>query len=62
MPAYGGNLIIDAEDYENFIKRDPKSKKFIKRFMMGNEFINGIKRYYLWLVNASPQEIQICRS
>ena len=62
MPAYGGNLIIDAEDYENFIKRDPKSKKFIKRFMMGNEFINWIKRYYLLLVNASPQEIQICRS
>ena len=26
--------------------------------MMGNEFINGIKRYCLWLVDATPDEIK----
>ncbi|MBQ3763393.1 MAG: hypothetical protein II869_00265, partial [Synergistaceae bacterium] len=32
--------------------------KYIKRFMMGNEFINNIPRYCLWLVDATPQEIK----
>ena len=56
--ADGGNLIIEAEDYAEFIRRDPKAKKFIKRYMMGDEFINGKVRYCLWLVGVSPQEIQ----
>jgi len=31
-PADGGHLIIDSqEEYEDFIKREPKAKKFIKR-------------------------------
>ena len=57
MPADGGNLIIEAEEYDEFIKREPRAKKFIKRYMMGYEFINGITRYCLWLVNATPQDI-----
>ena len=57
MPADGGNLIIKAEDYDEFIKREPRAKKFIKRYMMGDEFINNILRYCLWLVDATPQDI-----
>ncbi len=57
QPTDGGNLIIEEEDYEEFIKREPKAGKFIKRFMMGYEFINNKKRYCLWLVDASPKEL-----
>ena len=57
-PADGGHLIIDSQkEYEDFIKREPKAKKFIKRFVMGNEFINNIPRYCLWLVDATPEEL-----
>ena len=56
--ADGGNLIIEAKDYDEFIKREPKAKKFIKRYMMGDEFINGKMRYCLWLVDATPQELK----
>ncbi|MBQ9595949.1 MAG: class I SAM-dependent DNA methyltransferase, partial [Synergistaceae bacterium] len=56
--ADGGNLIIEACDYEEFIRRDPKSKKYIKRYMMGNEFINNITRYCLWLIGVSPGELR----
>ncbi|MBQ9389781.1 MAG: SAM-dependent DNA methyltransferase, partial [Synergistaceae bacterium] len=55
--ADGGHLIIEGEDYKGFIRQEPKAKKYIKRYMMGNEFINNIKRYCLWLVEATPQEI-----
>ena len=57
MPADKGNLIINAEDYADFIKHEPRAAKYIKRFMMGDEFINNIPRYCLWLVGVSPQEI-----
>ena len=58
MPADGGNLLLTTEEKDKLLKREPKAKKFIKRFMMGNEFINNIPRYCLWLVNATPQEIK----
>ena len=58
MPADKGNLIINAEDYADFIKREPRAARYIKRYMMGREFINNIPRYCLWLVGASPQDIR----
>lgn len=57
-PADGGNLILSAEEYEHLIKKEPSAEKFVKRFMMGNEFINSIPRYCLWLVGISPSELK----
>ncbi|MBR0251168.1 MAG: class I SAM-dependent DNA methyltransferase [Synergistaceae bacterium] len=56
--ADGGNLIIEGEDYADFIKREPKAEKYIKRYMMGYEFIRNINRFCLWLVDVSPEEIR----
>ena len=56
MPADGGHLIIEAEDYEEFIRRQPGAKKFIKRYVMGDDFINNVTRYCLWLVDSTAQE------
>jgi len=56
-PVDGGNLIIEASDYEDFISKEPSSIKFIRQFMMGNEFLNNKKRYCLWLVDARPDEL-----
>ena len=53
-----GNLIIEAEDLDAFIERDPRSKKFIRRYMMTKEFIQNIPRYCLWLVDATPTEMR----
>jgi hypothetical protein len=50
----GGNLIIEEKDYDDFISKEPKAIPFIKRYMMGYEFINAKKRYCLWLVNCTP--------
>lgn len=57
-PADGGHLLISADDYESFIKKEPKAKKFIKKFVGAAEFINNKKRWCLWLVDASPAEIR----
>ena len=57
-PADGGHLIIEADDYNDFVKREPKAKKYIKKLVGSVEFINNKKRYCLWLVGVSPAEIK----
>lgn len=57
-PADGGHLIIEDDDYEDFIKKDPASAKYIRRLSGATEFINNKKRWCLWLVGVSPTEIR----
>ncbi|MBR6783050.1 MAG: class I SAM-dependent DNA methyltransferase [Clostridia bacterium] len=54
----GGNLIIEEKDYDEFIRKEPKALPYIRRYMMGYEFINNKKRWCLWLVNCSPVELR----
>lgn len=57
-PADGGNLIIEACDYDDFIKKEPNAYKYIKQLIGSAEFINNKKRYCLWLVGISPSELK----
>lgn len=59
-PADGGNLIIENKEYEDFIKADPRSIKFIKPLLGAEEYLHNKKRYCLWLEGASPAEIKEC--
>lgn len=54
----GGNLIIENEDYEEFIKKEPKAKPYIKKLVGAVEFINNKKRWCLWLVGVGPSELR----
>ena len=57
-PADGGALIIEAADYDAFVTKEPNAKKYIKRLIGAQEFINNKKRYCLWLVGVSPAELR----
>lgn len=57
-PADGGHLIIEDEDYIDFISKEPGAKKYIKKLVGSVEFINNKKRWCLWLVGVSPAEIK----
>ena len=57
-PADGGHLIIEDEDYDEFIKKEPSAIPFIKRLYGAVEFINNKKRWCLWLVGVSPAIIR----
>lgn len=57
-PADGGNLIIEAEDYNEFIRKEPNSVKYIKKLTGATEYINNKDRYCLWLVGVSPAELR----
>ena len=60
IPVDGGNFIIEAKDYENFIKNEPSAIKYIKPLVGADEFLNNSKRYCLWLLNVSPTDIKNC--
>lgn len=56
-PADGGHLIIEVDEYDDFIKREPKAIPFIKKLTGAAEFINNKDRYCLWLVNITPAQL-----
>ena len=57
-PADGGHLIIEANDYEEFVSKEPKAIPYLKRLSGATEFINNKKRWCLWLVGVSPAELR----
>lgn len=57
-PADGGNLIIEANEYQDFIEREPGARKYIRRLLGSEEFLNNKTRYCLWLVSANPSELK----
>ena len=60
MARDGNNLLLSDKEYEEYIKLEPQGKGFIKRYMMGKEFIHNIDRYCFWLVDAEPSKIKKC--
>ena len=57
-PADGGHLIIEADEYDDFVSREPDAVPYIKRLIGSAEFINNRKRWCLWLVGVSPAELR----
>ena len=58
MPLDGGNLILSDEEKIGFLKVEPSAEKYILPLVSAHEFLNGKKRWCLWLVNAEPSEIK----
>ncbi|MCL1836764.1 MAG: N-6 DNA methylase [Treponema sp.] len=58
MPLDGGHLLLSDEEKKEFIKTEPKSKKYIKPLISAREFLNGMQRWCLWLVDAEPGELR----
>jgi hypothetical protein len=58
MPLDGGHLLLSNEEKNEFIIKEPKADKFIKPLISAYEFLNGQKRWCLWLVDAEPNELK----
>ena len=59
-PADGGFLIIERDEYDDFISKEPQAQKYIKPLLGATEFINNKKRWCLWLVGENPAELKKC--
>ena len=57
-PADGGYLIVEENEYDEFVQKSPESAKYIKPLLGAVEFLHNKKRYCLWLKGVSPSEIK----
>ena len=57
-PIDGGFYLFEKEEMEDFIKKEPVSKKYFRPWYGSKEFINRKSRYCLWLGDCSPAELK----
>jgi hypothetical protein len=58
QPTDDGNLIIEADEIDEFLQKEPLARPYIKKLVGAREFINNIDRYCLWLVGVQPSELR----
>ncbi|MCJ7447189.1 MAG: N-6 DNA methylase [Bacteroidales bacterium] len=58
MPNDGGHLLLTDDEKKEFIKNSPQAKKFVKPLISAKEFLNGEKRWCLWLKGIQPSELK----
>lgn len=57
-PTDGGYLLLTPDEKRELISKDSSCEKWIRPYSMGNEFINKIERYCLWLLDITTDELQ----
>ena len=60
MPNDGGHLLLTDEEKDEFLKKEPQAVPYILPLISAKEFLNNKKRWCIWLLNASPSEINKC--
>ena len=56
MPADGGKLILSDDEKKELIEKEPKAEKYIKPLIGAEDFINGKRRWCIWLYNEDAKE------
>jgi type I restriction-modification system DNA methylase subunit len=54
----GGFLILSDEEKSDLIKKYPSTKKYLKRFISGDDFINNIVRWCVWVKGSDISELR----
>ena len=57
QPRDGGHFVIQEDEYNEILKKEPESKKWLRPYIGADEFIKGKKRWCLWLKDATPKDI-----
>ena len=57
-PIDGGNYLFTEDEMISFIRKEPLSEKWFRPWVGSDEFINGKRRYCLWLGDCPPNELR----
>ena len=57
-PIDGGNYLFTQDEKDDFVKKEPKSEQYFRRWYGAEEFINNKIRYCLWLGDCTPAELR----
>ena len=58
MPNDGGNFLFTDEQKEEFLAIEPKASTYIKPILSAHEFLNGERRWCLWLDGIQPNDLR----
>ncbi len=58
MPNDGGQLLLEDNEKQFLLEKEPMAGKWIRPFLGAEEFINGESRWCLWLEGMNPQELR----
>jgi hypothetical protein len=58
MPAEGGQYLFTDEEKKQFIKEEPGAEKYIRELISAHEFLNGKRRWCLWLEDINPSDLK----
>jgi len=53
-PIDDGNYLFTPEEKEAFLKKEPDASPLFRRWLGGDEFLNNIERWCLYVADASP--------
>jgi len=54
MPNDGGHFLLSDEEKIQFLSDEPDAESFVKPLISSREYINGKKRWCIWLDGAAP--------
>jgi hypothetical protein len=54
----GGFLILTQSEKMELVKANPETLPYLRRFISGDDFINNITRWCIWLKGKSPTELR----
>ncbi|MDR1741618.1 MAG: hypothetical protein LBR38_07215 [Synergistaceae bacterium] len=58
QPIDGGNYLFTEAEMAEFIRVEPRSERWFRPWLGADEFINGYRRYCLWLGDCQPSELK----
>ena len=53
-----GHFILEEADLDVFLSREPQARPYIRQYIGGEEFLNGSKRFCLWLKGIAPAQLR----
>ena len=53
-----GIFTFKQDDYESFVAKEPGSQRFFRKYIGGDEYINGFHRWILYLAHSSPLDLR----
>lgn len=57
-PTDGGHLILSSEERDELLLKEPAATPYIRPYISGGDFINGVMRYCLWLKGVDPTQLR----
>lgn len=58
MANDGGHLLLSDAEMQDLLRREPKVRPWLRKFMGADEYLSGITRWCLWLEDAPPELIR----